>query len=210
MYLTRIEINLGNGRARSDIGDPYEMHSTLSRALADSGKPDVPPGAFLWRSEAVRPGEAPVILLQSCTEPNWAEVEARSPGWAKSVRTARFDTESFARPGARLRFRLRANPTVTREGKRHALVREEDQLAWIDRQGARLGFKVDVALTEDASRIVTRKRGMGGAPVVVHAVLWNGLLTVTEAAKFEVGLRAGLGHGKFLGLGLLSVAHARA
>jgi len=207
MYLTRIEVDLGNGRARRDVGDPYELHSTLSRALADPAHPDDPPPPFLWRSEAVRQGEPPVILLQSLAAPNWTGVEARSPGWAASTRTAPLDLDSFARGGARLRFRLRANPTVTRQEKRHALVREEEQLAWLERQGERLGFKVDVALVGDASRIVTRKRGAGGAPVVVLAVVWDGVLTVTSSESFKAGLQSGLGHAKFLGLGLLSVAH---
>ena len=44
--------------------------------------------------------------------------------------------------GQLLRFRLRANPTVTRAGKRHGLTSQGAQLAWLQRQGERGGFQL--------------------------------------------------------------------
>jgi CRISPR system Cascade subunit CasE len=206
MYLSRIELNRENARARRDLGDPYEMHSTLSRALAEPGRPDAVPTSFLWRSEPFRVGEMAVVLLQSVVAPNWSAIEARSPGWASTARTRPLDLAAIAPVGVPLRFRLRANPTVTRAGKRHALVREVEQNDWLGRQGERFGFQVGASWVGDSSRIVTRKRGASGAPVVVHAVTWDGMLTVTDAKRFSDGVQSGLGHAKFLGLGLLSVA----
>ena len=40
----------------------------------------------------------------------------------------------------------------------------------------------------------------------VYSVLYDGVLTVTEPDKFRDTLQSGIGHGKVMGLGLLSVA----
>ena len=207
MYLSRIELNIENGHARRDAGDPYELHSTLSRALADPDKPDASPSHFLWRAETVRAGEMPVVLMQSSDQPRWSDIERRSPGWSRSLDTKMIDLPALAQHGARLRFRLRANPTVTRGGKRHALLGEDQQDAWLIRQGERLGFRVEASRVGNPMRIAVRKRTAGAAPVVVHAVTWDGVLAVTDPERLLVALRSGLGHAKFLGLGLLSVAH---
>ena len=44
-----------------------------------------------------------------------------------------------------------------------------------------------------------------GNGVRVFAVLYDGMLTVSEPAKFKDAVQTGIGHGKVMGLGLLSV-----
>jgi len=39
----------------------------------------------------------------------------------------------------------------------------------------------------------------------IYAVLYDGILTVTDPGIFRVALQSGIGHGKVMGLGLLSV-----
>ena len=48
------------------------------------------------------------------------------------------------------------------------------------------------------------------AMIVLDAVLFDGLLTITDTASFQRILVAGLGSGKAFGFGLLSIAPARA
>jgi CRISPR system Cascade subunit CasE len=45
-----------------------------------------------------------------------------------------------------------------------------------------------------------------GNRIRIFSVLYDGVLTVTDADAFANVLRTGIGHGKTLGLGLLSVA----
>jgi len=51
-----------------------------------------------------------------------------------------------------------------------------------------------------------RGRQHGGNAIRLFAVLFDGLLSVTDADKFNDALETGIGHGKAMGLGLLSIA----
>jgi len=44
-----------------------------------------------------------------------------------------------------------------------------------------------------------------GNGIRIFSVLFNGVLTVTDTDAFRLALGSGIGHGKALGLGLLSV-----
>jgi CRISPR system Cascade subunit CasE len=120
--------------------------------------------------------------------------------------------------GQRYRFRLRANPCLKRDGKRLGLLRLNDQEQWISRKGVQHGFslpklmgfdlsespheRVDVRVSQE--RMLQGKQHNGNA-VRIYSVLYEGILTVTEPDKFRSALQTGIGHGKVMGLGLLSV-----
>ncbi len=123
--------------------------------------------------------------------------------------------------GQRFRFRLRANPCVTRNGKRLGLLRLEEQEAWINRKGKRHGFslpqlasfdfsdqsseRVDVRISQEQ---MLRGKQHSGNGIRIFSVLYDGILMVTEPNTFRDALSNGIGHGKAMGLGLLSVAFA--
>ena len=114
--------------------------------------------------------------------------------------------------GQVLRFRLKANPTVTKRDsdnpakhKRHGLKGVEEQLEWLARQGRRGGFMVVGAMVAQSERVQMVKH-KGGNPITVQSVLYEGHLKVTELETFKRTLEGGLGHAKALGFGLLSVA----
>ena len=50
-----------------------------------------------------------------------------------------------------------------------------------------------------------RGKQHAGNGIRIFAVLFDGLLTVTEPDTFRLALQTGIGHGKTMGLGLLSV-----
>lgn len=121
--------------------------------------------------------------------------------------------------GQRFRFRLRANPCVTRDGKRLGLLRPEQQEKWIERKGERHGFSLPKLPSFDQARSpqaridirISQEQMLRGKPragngIRIYSVLYDGILTVTEADKFRAALQSGIGHGKVMGLGLLSVA----
>ncbi len=121
--------------------------------------------------------------------------------------------------GQRFRFRLRANPCVSRNGKRQGLLQLFEQEQWIQRKGEAHGFvlpklpafdlsdaeeaRVDVRVSQE--QMLTGMQHQGNR-IRIFSVLYDGVLTVIDEKAFVTVLQAGIGHGKSLGLGLLSVA----
>ena len=221
MLLYRIRLNPRIREARRDLSDPYQMHATLCRAFS---APDrrCPAGEFLWRLEPDSTSEElPCVLVQSRGEANWSAINV--PGWLASEDPA-IDLRNRLRidaltVGRRFRFRLRANPCKTHHGKRTGLVERGDQEIWLARKGEMHGFalptfagaaradlctsRVDVSVTQEQ---MLRGRQHAGNGIRVYSVLYDGILSVTDPGAFTEAIAEGIGHGKSLGLGLLSVA----
>ena len=137
------------------------------------------------------------------------------------------------RAGQKFRFRLRANPCVCRQGKRLGLFRLEEQEQWIERKGRQQhGFslatlaslgpeqstpeRVDVRISQEQMLRGSRR---DGSNIRIFSVLYDGVLTVVDPAQFRLTLLGGgtaeggqakemtmgIGHGRAMGLGLLSV-----
>lgn len=202
MYLTRIHLNLSHPYARGDVADPYQMHSTLSRLMSSSN--DAIPSHFLWRCDAAGP-QSFQLLLQSETAPYQSRLDESHDGWASRIQTKQFDLEAMLGRATRFRFRLRANPSICRDGKRHGIFREEDQLAWLSRQGERSGFRVESASVSQGGRLVGQRR-KGAHHVTVYATLFDGHLRMTDASALRGAVEHGIGRAKHMGLGLLSLA----
>ena len=221
MLLHRIHLDPRCREARRDLADPYQLHSTLCRAFSVSGR-KCPEGEFLWRLEPeTDPTGFPRILVQSRTIPDWTGIGVK--GWLAKADPA-IDLKDrlkldLLRVGQRFRFRLRANPCLTRNGKRLGLLREAEQETWIERKGQRHGFslpqlasfdlseapqeRVDVRISQEQ---MLRCNQHSGNAIRIFSVLYDGILEVSEPDNFKRTLQTGIGHGKAMGLGLLSVA----
>lgn len=203
VYLSKLVLNLRHRWVRRDLANPHEMHSTLSR-LFDDPKAARP----LWRLEGMRP---PTVLLQSAQPPDFSRLLATNgyEGYfSVPPHSKPYDLPQRLVEGQVLRFRLEGNPTVTRQGKRHGLRRVDEQLQWLDRQAQRHGFQVLTATVSRVERRSFHKRG-ADAPIVLLAVRFDGYLQVREPDRLRRAIAQGIGHGKALGYGLLSVAPAR-
>ncbi len=222
MFLHRLHLNLRCREVRRDLADPYQLHATLCRAFSPEDKRCLP-GAFLWRLEPeTDASSAPRILIQSREIPDWPRINLsnwleRDPDPAVNL-VERLKMDAM-RAGQRYRFRLRANPATSKNGKRLGLLKLEDQEAWLLRKGQKQhGFtlpcltafdayegteaRVDVRISQEQ---MLRARQHDGNGIRVFSVLFDGTLEVTEPDAFRVALTSGIGHGKALGLGLLSV-----
>ena len=220
MFLQRIHLNLRCREARRDLADPYQLHSTLCRAFSPPDKKCLE-GEFLWRLEPETDSLGPRILVQSRANPDWGGISGQ--GWLSKADPSidlieRLNLDSL-QSGQRFRFRLRANPCVKRNGKRLGLLHLEEQEGWIERKGLQHGFSLSQPRSFDFSessreRIdvrVSQEQMLGGKqhngnPIRIYSVLYDGFLSVTEPERFREALRTGIGHGKAMGLGLLSVA----
>lgn len=221
MLLHRIHLNPRCREARRDLSDPYQLHATLCRAFTSLDK-KCPKNEFLWRLEPeTSPAGYPRILVQSHIIPDWAGIGVK--GWLAEANPSinlveRLKLDSL-KAGWRFRFRLRANPCVTKDGKRLGLLKLEDQEKWIERKSKRHGFmlpqlvqfdlsessheRVDVRISHE---LMLRGNQHSGNGIRIFSVLYDGILTVTEPKNFRDALQNGIGHGKVMGLGLLSVA----
>lgn len=200
MYLTRLQLDLRSAQVRRDLGDPYEMHRTLVRAFVRDAQ-QTPP-RILWRSEPVTTWSQPVVLVQANDAADWTVLEAIPHYLKYPVETKAWQPEEMLELNARYRFRLFANPTVTRDGKRQGLVGEEAQLDWLSRQGKRLGFTVETALVTGSELMHGRK---GDSRISVLRVCFEGRLQVSDREALVKALCNGVGPGKAFGCGLLSI-----
>jgi CRISPR system Cascade subunit CasE len=223
MYLSKLQLNPRHTQARRDLANPYSMHATLCWAFRKPGVGEVPPcergktvEPFLWRLEQT--GRDAILLVQSLTSPDWQALLDRHPGYAELDEASPKPFEPTLQPGQLLRFRLRANPTVTKfdpekgRGKRLGLAKLEEQLAWLHRQAEHSGFEVVGAMVSSSERVRARKRrddGDEGHVITLQSVTYDGHLRVNDPDTFLIALQNGLGHAKALGFGLLSIGPVR-
>ncbi|MEI6209864.1 MAG: type I-E CRISPR-associated protein Cas6/Cse3/CasE [Desulfuromonadales bacterium] len=202
------------------MANPYQLHSTLCRAFSPP-ETKCTKGEFLWRLEPETDSSGnPRILVQSRKLPDWNGITVK--GWLAEADAAinlkeRLKLDSL-KAGQHFRFRLRANPCVTRNGKRLGLLKQEDQEKWLERQAQQHGFLLPQLLSFDYSesseerpdvrisqeQMLCDKQHTNNS-IRVFSVLYDGMLTVTEPEAFTKALQGGIGHGKVMGLGMLSV-----
>jgi CRISPR system Cascade subunit CasE len=231
MFLSRLIMSTRDRRARRDIANCAQLHRTVLR-----GFPALPPGMnfrqyyeVLYRLDpSVSPGST-VLLVQSNCHPDWAFLEEQTGYLQQPVecKPVAKNYEAIMK-GQRLCFRLRANvtkkiDTKTRQGgrksngRRVALHRPEEQIAWLVGKARSCGFELlplcqgqeaschfDVRVTSEAE--VTGREGVNERTLTFGSVLFEGLLRVTNRETFLRTLSSGIGCGKAYGFGLLSIA----
>jgi len=208
MFLSKLVLDPAHPQARRDLGNAYEMHRTLSRVYADS--PESPPGRFLWRLEHNGDrlaDDCATVLVQSATSGRWQCLQ-ELPGYVRALYPDKaVAVGQLLQPGRSYVFRLSCNPTVTRDGKRYGLLREDEQLAWLARQGRQHGFSPLHARIGRSER-VSHRQGRGGQRITLQVVQFDGLLRAEAPVQLGQALVSGIGHAKALGLGMLSIAPA--
>lgn len=204
MFLSRLTLDPTHPHARRDLASAYEMHRSLARAFA----PDActAPARFLWRLEPDRSGlPGDTVLVQAAQLGQW-ETLASQAGYLQDLQANKFvAADHLVQPKQRCRFRLLANPTITRAGKRYGLHDDEASLAWLKRQGQKHGFALLVA-ERTANGRLTAAQGARNRRITLDTVLFEGVLQPTDTQALRQALVAGIGPGKALGLGMLSLA----
>ena len=209
MYLSRLILNPRHRRVQSEIARPYEMHRTVLRAFPDNL--DRLAERVLYRLDVQpRTGELH-LLVQSVIPPDWswlASPEMRGyllPVDVPNPAIKPFDVQLGT--GQVLLFRLLANPTVKRQGKRYGLYRENEQRQWLAQKGLRGGFQVLSARVSNHTTIEDRVyHGEVSHTLQFLAVQFDGLLRVSDPTILRQTVQQGIGSGKGFGFGLLSLA----
>ena len=204
-HLTQILVPYELAVRHLKIRDSYDWHQRVWQAFKgrDGEKRD-----FLSRVDEA--DEAYRLLIVSPTEPT-------KPDWCPTdcFKTKAIPEDFF--DAGRFRFSLLANPTKKlmkpdatgkpkSTGKRIALTKREDLIAWMQRKAQVGGFDIgdpETLRTVPKPRSYFQKGGMQG---VHYAVELQGTLTVTDAALFRTTFTTGIGSAKAFGFGLLALA----
>lgn len=198
MYLSRLMLNPRSRWVQQDLADRYQLHKTVFSGFAETLPEDE---RVLFRLESGRHGTI-ALLVQSHDIPQWSRSEQiqRPRYLLKPVEEKVF--EPRFRLGQVLQFRLVANPTIKRNGKRLALRKEEDQIAWLQRKAQENGFRVaQLQLVREGDI----RGGRGRQMMTWHSVRFDGLLVVENVEAFTRAVVKGIGAAKGFGFGLLSV-----
>ena len=204
MYLSRLSLNRTR-QAYLWVSNPYRVHQRLM--MACDGDP-----RLLFRIETNERGVQ--IIVQSVNIPDWDKGFENFPVLAEPAESKPFDPQLSA--GRAYRFRLLANPTVKetveREGKepgktRLGLIREEDQLAWLQRKLEAAGAnRINCHIIPRGMQQSHANPGKDQNGQTHLAVLFDGILQVQDPTALVAAIQAGIGSAKGFGFGLLSLA----
>lgn len=221
MYLSRLILNPRSRQVRSELADVYEMHRTVMKAFAGRVTNDE---RVLFRVDIHPRSEIPTLLVQSRLEPDWGFLLDAGKNYLLTGDDLPLDVDNPAikpfdlvlQPGQVLSFRLRANPTVKKDregqkqGRRVGLVREEDQLAWLQRKIESAGAALLSAnILNDGKAGGKLFREQEKHKLSFISVQFDGVLQVKDPDLLVKSIGTGLGSGKGLGFGLLSLAKSR-
>jgi CRISPR system Cascade subunit CasE len=228
MFLSKLVLNIRDRQARCDLASPYELHRTLWRAF-----PPTNPGRIMFRVDPDRAGAHSIVLVQSDLRPEWHRLAQLRSHYFLTPPPEPKDLHLSLAPGQRLRFRLRANPTKKvgttckqdrlagkkGNGQRIALLREEEQVAWLLHKATEGGFRIPGQWNDSADacklpnfRVQAIPEGWvrcgkdGHTDGRFFAVRFEGILQVTHPAQLEQTVANGIGSAKGFGFGLLSLA----
>ncbi len=208
MYLSKLTLNVRNRQVRSEVASPYEMHRTLAKAFPFSED-----NRILFRIEVSKnmgiSSGLTVLVQSSSIEPKWEDLTISSDYFLTEPQTKKVNLKPVS-PGI-YKFKLIANPTVKRNGKRYGLYKEEDQIEWFKRKAKLHGFEplfINCSGFTIGSKAKTAKMiGESHKFNIYHfGVSYEGVLKITNPDKMHGALISGIGSAKAFGFGLLTIA----
>lgn len=217
LYLSRLLLNPRSRQAQREVRDPYNLHRTLMHAFP--AKRDQ--SGVLHRLDTDPRSGLRFLLVQSQVEPDWSylvEKEYLAPPDpfvpANNPAVKPFNLALCA--GQILRFRLVANPTSKKDGKRRPLLEEKERCHWLQTIGEGCeekkrkshGFKV---LEMDLRQPYTQpghihRDDQTSHKLTLNIVQFDGYLQVTDPNELLTAVQTGIGPAKAFGCGLLSLA----
>jgi CRISPR system Cascade subunit CasE len=212
MYLSRIALNESRRETMEALTSPQLLHGAVEQSFDGSRKRN------LWRVDWL--GGACYLLVLSSGQPHLSHI-AEQFGYPQTEKP--WDTKSYDKLLTRLQagqtwqFRLRANPVRNSfqdqdkdlgRGKVFAHVTQAQQKQWLLSRAEACGF----TLAEDEFDVVHtqwvkfRKGTDGSREVTLRTATFEGMLTITDAERFQQALLSGIGRAKAYGCGLMTIA----
>lgn len=192
MYISKLLIDVKIPAVRRDLNSPDLFYNTVKAITGDS-KPvfrieNVP----LNQTDFIQP-----VLVVSESRPD-IKKSGKPAGYFKSIETLEYAIP--VREGIVYRFFMKANPSVRIFFKDYDVDTDEARKKWIETECSPNGFElIDCKCTDDGF-ITSRENGKR-----LCSVIYEGALKIYDEKKFSSALYKGIGRGRSLGLGLLSV-----
>ncbi|GAA5531162.1 type I-E CRISPR-associated protein Cas6/Cse3/CasE [Herpetosiphon gulosus] len=232
VYLSRIILNATERDVQTRLSNCHALHTLALRGFPQLPAGTDHARAFfgvLFRLESVLADQQQVrLLVQSTTLPDWSRIPS---GWLGSapdergnpaVRTIDQEYGNLDQVTDYF-FRLRANPTKRisarnldeseRWQKKQVDLRtDHDRMEWLMRQANNHGFRIQPTPNQPtipAVQILPQPTSHGRDQehrLTFGAATFEGILRITDLARFRQALEHGIGKGKAYGFGLLSIA----
>ena len=210
LHLSQLILNHHNWEARRDLKSPYDLHRTIENAFPHD--PPRPGERVLFRLDYQPRAKEWRVLAQSRYAPNWSffQKEDRRGYLHTEPQVITFEPRYYKdKP---YHFRLLANPTfktTSDDGRkvRFSVPSGEKQFNWLSRKLTEAGGTLlDVGIVQqDARKSAKKDEGRQ----THFAVLFEGILQVSDPDKLRLAVEMGIGSAKGLGFGLLSLAPVR-
>lgn len=208
LHLTQLHLEARSHAVHQDLKDASRLHNTVQALFPDTlGSTPRAATHTLYRLEREQAGA--VLLIQSTLPINR---NALPHGYARHVAYRDLGPLlDWVAEGRRVRYRIDANPikTAFMQGKRgkRTPVTGDEALAWWERQAHKAGMTSQLAL--DLPQPPVRATRNGTKPVLLKAIRFEGVATVTDPDALRTAITLGIGQGRAYGLGLLSIAPYR-
>lgn len=200
-WLARIRVPF-HVAAENRLRNAYDWHQALWRAFPGC---DGQRREFLTRVDKKERGFTAYLLSMNkpvcpawCPEDCWESVEIRQSFLNHEY--YRFDL--WANPSRKV-AKLGTNGERTKNGRREALLRLEEQSEWLQRKAEKGGFRVLAPPTleiDKAQRLSFERKQRRGSH---FGVRFKGLLQVTDRQSFRETFSRGIGPAKGFGFGML-------
>lgn len=213
MNLSKLTLNLRCSQVRAEIAKPYEMHRSLLKAFTQNG--NLAQNRILFRIESPEQNNISAgidVLVQSQNlEPDWNNLTVKENYFLIAPQTKKVNITTL--PKGLYKFKLVANPTIKRNGKRFGLYKEEEQIQWFKRNGLQHGFEPVFLNCSDftigsKSKTFKMKDEILKSEIYHYGVSFQGILRVSDSDKIIKALQSGIGSAKAFGFGLLTIARA--
>lgn len=200
MFLSQLYLKRLDRVAMKALADVYRLHQVVMKGFAAYSSTD----RVLYRVEPEERNGQVTILVQSLQKPDWSCFTDANSGVA-STRIKEFSLAFKA--DDTFNFRLRANPVVTRDGKRYGLIRDESLLEWLGKKEKAVGARFCSMSVIDEGYVTGNKVNQEKQHrMSLKIARFEGVLEVVDPVVFEEVFSLGIGPAKAFGCGLLSLA----
>ena len=204
-WMTRFMVDIPT-MLHNQLGDCYAWHKAIWQCFPH--RPDADRD-FLFRLDEVPAGALVHVLSPLepqrpafCREESW-QIKAVPPGFLEHDHY-RFDV--VCNPGRKVKV-FTSDGQRKKNSRREAIIKPDEQGAWLDRKAAANGFEVLPHMRIDPSnRYLFRKNQQPGTHIGVR---FSGVLRVTQRDAFCQAYHKGLGSARGFGFGMLLLSPVR-
>jgi hypothetical protein len=222
MLTTIITLDVAHPATRALIADGHMAHRLTMSGFAHlldrydfftgiaGGHPDHRRAFNVLYATSGRPNGTLIIRLQSGVAPDFSHKACQY--WRDAIHPDHPPvTRQWSVPASgTIRYLLRANAAITRNGRRHALNHKDDQMQWWRTRARAAGLElhndtlaIDEPITIEFASRAPNQRDPNKRPWILPTQRFSGAAIVADSGAYRRALVQGIGRGLSYGAGLL-------